>query len=169
MTFLAILLGSILFVAGFAVHVVWWRTARPADDFRALALSLFVLPAVLATAVLLLAPGVVTVRETIGAVLVTIAIGAIYIMYYPAAQAASPSMLLVLEISRSASSGGATRESLRTAFDNELLCRQSIDNLVHEHFASDSGGKLSVAPRGTFLLQMLNNWRKLLGLKFGSG
>lgn len=169
MTFWAILLGLALFFIGFIVHVVWWRVARPNDDIRALILSFFVGPAVLAALQFILLPDYGSLRETVAAVMVTVAIGAFYIMWYPAAQAASPTMLLVLQVARAASDGGATRTALRAAFDDELLCRQSISNLVHEHFAEERNGKLLVAARGAFLLRMLNTWRGLLGLKYGSG
>lgn len=169
MTLDALTFGSMLFGMAFGIHVAWWRIARPADDFRALAVSFFVLPAILSAMALAAGIGVTTAREAVAAVLVTIAAGAIYIMYYPAAQAASPSMLLVLEIHRGARRGGTTRAELNAAFDNELLCRQSIANLVHEHFADEAKGKLTVAPRGEFLLRMLNTWRGLLGLRYGSG
>ena len=169
MTFWAIFLGLILFFSGFTFHVIWWRIARPHDDIRALILSFLVGPAVLAGLQFFFMPGYGSLRETIAAVLVTVAIGAFYIMWYPAAQAASPTMLLVLQVAGAAKDGGATRTALRAAFDDELLCRQSISNLVHEHFAEEREGKLFVAARGAFLLRMLNTWRGLLGLKYGSG
>ena len=169
MTLLAILFGVVLFFLGFAVHVAWWRMSRPADDIRALLLSFILGPLILAIIPPVLSPQYLSWRETLAAMMVAVAIGAFYIMWYPAAQAASPTMLLVLEVARAASGGGATRERLREAFNDELLCRQSIANLVHEQFAEERNGNLTVAPRGAFLLRMLNTWRGFLGLKYGSG
>jgi hypothetical protein len=169
MTFEALLCGCLVFAIGFAAHVCWWRLARPADDFRALGLCLLLLPVLLAAAFPLVWPQLLSLREAVAAGLAAIAIGAIYIMYYPAAQAASPTMLLVLQIGRSAPLGGVSRASLRETFDNEILCRQSVANLVHEHFAGERDGKLFLAARGLFLLRMLNTWRSYLGLKYGSG
>jgi hypothetical protein len=169
MTLLAILFGILLFVACFVPHVLWWRFSRPADDIRALVLCFIVMPSIASPAALFLLPGALTAREAGAGLMVAFAIGAFYIMWYPAAQAASPTMLLVLQVVRSASAGGATRASLNEAFDNELLCRQSIANLVHQHFADERDGKLQIAPRGAALLSMLNAWRRFLGLKYGSG
>jgi hypothetical protein len=167
MTFNAILAGLLLFAVGFALHVAWWRLSRPHDDIRGLAICFALFPAGLAI-LGNFETSVLASREWLAAYLATLMVSATYIMYYPAAQAASPTMLLVLEIARAGKSG-TTRQSIRNAFDSELLCRQGINNLVHEKFAAEVGGKLSIAPRGAVLLQMLNNWRKILGLKYGSG
>ena len=167
MTFNAILIGLLLFVLGFAIHVAWWRLSRPKDDIRALAACFILFPAILSIA----GNGgtsLLTSREWMAAYLCALLVSATYIMYYPAAQAASPTMLLVLEIARS-SKTGATRQSIRNAFDSELLCRQGIENLVHEKFAAEENGTLMIAPRGAVLLQFLNNWRRILGLQYGSG
>ena len=169
MTFTAIALGSALFCAGFVGHVLWWRYWRPRDDIRALVTSLFVLPTALATG--LYAGGIIpalTARETLGAALVILAIGATYIMYYPAAQAASPTMLMVLKIAQSGATG-IKRADLLGAFDEELLCKRGIELLGHERFAEERNGKFQVAPRGAFLLRMLNLWRGALGLSRGQG
>lgn len=170
MTFLAIFAGLFLFTIGFVMHVIWWRVSRPQDDFRALAISFFVLPAIMTGvgACGSIPAAELELREWLSAYVLNLMVSATYIMYYPAAQAASPTMLLVLEIAR-ASKVGATRERIRNAFDSELLCRQGIDNLVHERFADEENGKLAVAQRGAFLLRMLNTWRGILGLKYGSG
>jgi hypothetical protein len=169
MTWTALFFGFALFCAGFLVQVVLWRVKRPRDDFRALAVCLFVLPAAGGILVCLagLLPGV-TLRETLAGLAVTVALGAVYIMYYPAAQAASPTMLLVIKIGR-AGRTGITRAKLLKAFDDGLLSRQGIENLVHERFAKERDGKLVAAPRGVFLLRMLDSWRGFLGLKQGRG
>ena len=78
MTYWAILCGCVLFLIGFIGHVFWWRVTRPADDFRALALSFFVAPTLFAAAHLLTLPRQTTLRETVASVFVAIAVGAIY-------------------------------------------------------------------------------------------
>jgi hypothetical protein len=169
MTWTALFFGFALFFAGCLVHIVLWRVKRPRDDFRGLAVCLLVLPG--AGGILICLAGLlpaVTLRETLAGMAVTVALGASYIMYYPAAQAASPTMLVVIKIGR-AGRTGITRAQLLKAFDDGLLCRQSIENLVHERFADERDGKLVVAPRGVFLLRMLGSWRGFLGLKQGEG
>lgn len=169
MTFTAIFLGGTLFFLGLAFHICWWRLRRPKDDIRALVASLLILPAVLALGALASqALPSLTGRETVGAILVVFAIGATYIMYYPAAQAASPTMLVVLKIARTGAEG--IREAdLLAAFDDDLLCREGIENLAHQRFAQDRNGRLEVAPRGALLLRMLDLWRRALGLNQGRG
>src|SRR5271163_3184521 len=144
MTFRAIVVGLILFLVGLFVQVALWRLRRPRDDFRALALCLFVVP--LGIELSLLAAGwkaPLTLREELTALALNVALAAIYIMYYPAAQAASPTMLVVVKIGR-AGKKGISRVELMSAFDEHLMCRQGIDNLVHEHFADYQNGKLSI-------------------------
>jgi hypothetical protein len=169
MTPTAILLGSGLFCGAFLLHVSWWRLKRPKDDVRALVVCLLLVPAL--AAILLLFAGTIpglTIREALASILVTIAVSSTYIMYYPAAQAASPSMLVIMKIA-SARKTGITRRDLLQAFDEDRLCRVGIDNLVHQRFAQEREGRLVVAPRGAVLLRVLTSWRRILGLKHGIG
>jgi hypothetical protein len=168
MTFKAIALGFFLFQIGFVIHVLWWRLSRPLDDFRALVLCFLAGPAGSAILLSPLLGQLFSAREIFATVLVTIFFGSTYIMLYPAAQAASPSMLLVLQIAQ-AGPVGELRESLGMVLDSEVLCRKSVDNLVHERFADEVEGNLIIAPRGAFLLKFLTTWRGLLGLEYGSG
>lgn len=164
MTFAAIGWGFALFVAGLAAHVAWWRLSRPVDEFRALALSLLTGPALASLA----APGLMSWRERAGCATAALIFGGMYIMLYPAAQAASPTMLLVLRIAAKGPAG-ETREALREALDADTLSRKSIDDMVYGRFADEVDGVLHIAPRGQFLLRFLTRWRKLLGLEYGSG
>ena len=168
MTFAAIGWGFVLFLIGFAAHACWWRMARPLDDFRGLVICFLAGPVALAAGLWLLFPGQGSLRELAGCALVTLFNGAMYIMLYPAAQAASPTMLLVLRIA-GAGTAGETREGLGAVLDGGTLSQKSIDNLVHERFADEVDGKLHIAPRGAFLLKFLTTWRGLLGLEYGSG
>lgn len=164
MTFAAIGWGLVLFAAGLAAHVAWWRLARPVDEFRALALSFLAGPALGSLAV----PGLAAWRETLGCAAAALLFGAMYIMLYPAAQAASPTMLLVLRIAAKGTAG-ETRAALGEALDADTLSRKSIDDMVHGRFADEVDGVLHIAPRGRFLLGFLTRWRRLLGLEYGSG
>lgn len=168
MTFVAAERGLVLFLIGFAVHVCWWRIARPIDDFRGLVACFVVAPVCLGGALWLAFPDYGSARELAGSALATLFSGGIYIMLYPAAQAASPTMLLVLRIAR-AGKAGETRQALGAVLDDATLSRKSIDDLVHERFAAEVDGKLHIAARGAVLLKLLTTWRGLLGLEYGSG
>lgn len=165
----AVLLGLRLFCGAFILHVAWWRLKRPKDDVRGLVICLLLIPAI-TVGVLVLTGAIpaLSVREAVATILVVIAVGSTYIMYYPAAQAASPSMLVILKIA-SRRKTGITRDELLQSFDDDQLCRTGIENLVNERFAEERDGKLTVGPRGAALLHVLTSWRGILGLKRGIG
>jgi hypothetical protein len=158
------------FAVGLAAHIVWWRAGRPRDDVLALFLCVVLLPL-----------GALTGMGTLGGAaeagshwavelfisgLLAAALGCCYIILYPGAQAASPSMLLLLTANRIR---GGRREELLAALDSHALCEETLKSLVNEKFARLEAGRLVPLARGAGLVRVCQAWRSILGLRDGEG
>lgn len=144
------------------VHVVWWRIARPADDLKVLFALMVVGPAVVAAigAGWLCGP-----TQAAFAGLLAAAIGCVYCFWYPAAQAASPTMLIAL-LARRERARGIDLAQLQAALPEDKLVREGIDNLFHEAFAkSDENGRVYLLPRGQRTLAFIQRLRALAGYR----
>ena len=144
-------LGS--FLAAWCLHAAWWRMARPRDDLKWLAVLLFCSSFVITTWAL--HADWLDARSSGFALLLSLALGAAYLFWYPAAQAASPTMLITL-LAKRAGSDGLTEESLRESVSEQALAGESIENLFHERFAfCDAEGRVRLAPRGKRTLRLI--------------
>ncbi len=165
MSWESFLLAAAAFLAGFAVHVALWRFRRPSDDLRALAAVILVGPALLATAggTFLLPES--TGTETAFAALGALSLGLAYLCWYPAAQAASPTMVLTLLAGR-AGDRGVTRREMEAALPEDRLVNEGLENLFHERFARiDPEGRLWLDKRGRRTLYLIRSFRRGCGFR----
>ena len=98
--------------------------------------------------------------------LLAAALGCCYIILYPGAQAASPSMLLLLTANRLR---GGQREELLATLNSDTLCEETLKSLVNEKFARLEGDRLVPLSRGAGLVWVCQAWRNFLGLSDGEG
>ena len=148
-------------LSGWLVHLAWWRIARPVDDLRALAVCMVLVPAALLAATFFL--GFTDPVGLLLSLLLAGCLGSAYIFWYPAAQAASPTMLMTVIAAR-AGDRGCTGEAFRKQLPEELLSGNSLDSLVGERFASeDMDGRIRLAPRGRRTLVLIRLLRHSAG------
>ena len=96
-------LGAGFFLIAFIVHLAWWHLARPKDDLKVLALCMAAVPVFVTVPLYLLSPS--NPLELLLALIMAWAMGVAYLFWYPAAQAASPTMLITILVHRSGSRG----------------------------------------------------------------
>lgn len=155
------LFGTGLVLAGWFIHLLWWRVARPKDDLKALAVCLLLVPAVLSFAILLF--GWLDSTGWFLTVVLALGLGTAYIFWYPAAQAASPTMLITI-LAYQAGKDGITESMLKDRLSEKVLSGNSIDSLLHEKFARQDGGEgLVLAPRGRRTLTVIQLLRRSAG------
>ena len=158
--------GFSLFFFCLALHVIVWRWHHPRQHALAL-LSVFVVP--------LLGFGAFFLGWHHGALLDVAAIGLLhmalacaYIQIYPAVQAFSPTLVILLLVDKSMPSG-ATREGLSARLDDRFLLGERIADLVDAKLVREADNQLALAPRGYKLIQFFIVFRRMLGLGLGKG
>jgi hypothetical protein len=164
MTWPSLFLPLGIFIAAFAVHVIWWRLHRPSDDLRALALVMIVGPLAVTVGTGLLWGGI-DLSQTAFSAMASVSLGLAYLCWYPAAQAASPTMLLTLLAARKGTEG-VSREEMEAALPEERLVNESVENLFHERFVRlDPEGRLWLDKRGRRTLHVIRFLRRSCGLQ----
>ncbi len=158
--------GFSLFFSCLALHVILWRWRHPRRHALAL-LGVFFLP--------LLAFGAFFCGWHHGNLLDLTAIGLLhmalacaYIQIYPAVQAFSPTLVILLLVDKSMPEG-VTQEELSEKLDDRFLLGARITDLVDANLIREAGGQLSLAPRGSQLIAFFIAFRRALGLGLGKG
>jgi len=166
-----IAIGVVTTLAGLVVHIVWWRIKRPADDVLALAVVMGILPLILtfvASCLLPASPGISSVSVLdrvvqLGALsIMHLFIALVYMSCYTAAQAASPTVLMVLMAKNSPH--GITKEEIEKHLTDDLVCGNLVQAAIHERFVIETHGVLTMGHRGKLLRRMGRTARKLVGL-----
>ncbi len=141
---IAIAVGATL--AGVVIHIAWWRLQRPVDDARALAFIVGLVPlafSVTSTLVMslpdrppLLSLGYLLLLGALSMLHGLFAL--VYMSCYTAAQAASPTVLVVL-LARN-SGRGVSQAELADRLTDDLVCGDLVQAAVDEKFADLHGG-----------------------------
>ncbi|MDA8077500.1 MAG: hypothetical protein M0Z79_01045 [Nitrospiraceae bacterium] len=160
--------GSLFFVSSLLLHVVIWRVRVPRHDALGLFLIFSVVPAVLLAtlrAVNLAPVGGISVAHML---LLHAALSVFYISSYPAAQAISPSLDILLLIGSSANLR-MTREEILANYDETVLVKARIDDLGRSALASRRGDTFRLTMAGRAVVRFFAIYRSMLGLPAGQG
>ena len=109
-----------------------------------------------------------SVPERMQAYLLHYVLSLAYILSYPAAQASSPSLTIMLIIKRSMPQG-VTKEDISSFLRNQSL-ENRISDLISENLVREKkDGRLEATKKGHLLLKMFIFFRKVYGLPVGKG
>lgn len=143
-----------------------------------LAMLFFGVPAVTALSVaggvwLGLLPGIADLNHTSAGewsaiTLLYLALAQAYILSYPAVQASSPSLVILLKVGKSMPAG-LTFDDLLCRFDNESVLAPRIQDLLESNLVKKSNGALTLTLNGVILARSFSFFRRLLGLPLGKG
>ncbi|MEI8175837.1 MAG: hypothetical protein WCG78_03110 [Candidatus Omnitrophota bacterium] len=152
--------GVVLFGISMVVHVLLWRFRRPRRQAFAL-FFIFLAP---------VAAGLIFFHTAVD-ILASVFAGALscaYILTYPAAQAVSPSLKLLLVIG-AAGKDGIGADDLATRFDEKELFDRRLEDLTDEKLIVATVRGFTLTPGGFFLVRNFMTMRRLLGLPMGRG
>ncbi len=148
-----------MFATCLLAHVIWWRWKKPNRDALAL-LTLFLTPAFFLA---------ITGRiDLIAAALLHTALSVAYILLYPASQADSPSLRILLRVER-AKPLGLTGREIQNFFHDDELFDARIRDLVEAGLAEKKGTRLALTRKGHGFFLPFLLLRKVLGLTPGKG
>ena len=158
--------GISLFLLVLLIHVILWRWKRPQREIQTFVV-LFLLP-VVAYAFAMIWWGKEIWQDLLSVVLLYLSLSVAYIQTYPAAQALSPSLRILILVGRSGSRG-MTEEEVFSGFDPQQLLEDRIQDLLKAGFVLETEEKIEITPRGVFLAFPVTLLRKILGLPLGRG
>ncbi len=152
----------------FAVHVVWWRTSRPKADLPAMLGLFLIAPGILYLVVAMTgALGVLSPVECAAAFVLHAALASAYVQTYPAAQAQSPTLVILLAIG--AAPAGLDRSALVARLDASGLVRARVEDLERNALLRRDGDRIVLTLPGLVLARAFVVYRSFVGLRPGGG
>lgn len=166
--------GISLYVIAFILHLIIWRIRIPKRQTKALLLIFF--PTLLA-GLFFLFKGFSSVHsinlsqnnnlwECIHISLLYIPLTLAYIITYSAIEADSPSLLMVLAISK-AGQRGLNKNDFYNSMTDDLLVKPRIIDLLRDKMAYMDGNKLRLTRKGLIFVHIFISYRNLLKARKG--
>lgn len=170
------IVGTVSFLGSFFIHLELWRTIKPRRQMALLGLIFVLAPATIYFALFVIAQatqpsGTWFVRDPFNLSYVFIwhlALSAAYIMSYPAIQAESPSLRILLAIADSRPGGLDARE-LEGLFPPDVLIKERFADLIAENLIQPDGNQYVPTRKGRALTTLFTGYRWLLDLPRGEG
>ena len=168
--------NAIFFLAIMSIHVFVWRVFKPKRQITALFLVFAALPAVI-IALLFVASlngsnfALIAPFEPEGwamTFVLQMALSSAYVLTYPAIQAGSPSLVILLILGASEGKK-ASYEFLSEFFNEEKLFLPRLKDLVESGLVYKDAGVLRATTRGRVMIVPFMALRKILGLSAGRG
>lgn len=162
------------FLIALFLHIALWRTKRPKEDVK----TLFIIFVIAPTAVAILYSFTIllgtiptppfTLSETFSIWLLDVALGCAYIQFYPAVQARSPSLEILLLIDKKMPQSTSESE-IHALFSHEKLVMHRVQDLLNSKLAAKKENRLILSPAGEKLIRFFLFYRSLLGLGYNGG
>jgi hypothetical protein len=173
MGYQVIISGFCVFLTSMLLHVMVWRIFSPRSYFKALPAVFLAIPAAAviaaaSTPLFSLYLGFMDGVDWLAAFFLHLSLAAAYIMTYPALQANSPSLVMILHIEASMPEG-LTSGELGGLFDAQGLVGDRIEDLKTSGLIKVEGSRCAITPKGRALLAPFIILRRLLGLPAGLG
>ena len=169
MTSIPVLQAGSLFIAAMGLHVFVWRRHHPRRHLLALAAVFFV------PVLLFLAGIALYARRALGvgvceSVLLYAAFAASYIQVYPAAQASSPTLWILLMVGGREPSG-ISKADIQEQIGLGSLVQDRVQDLLDAGLVEQRSGAggLSLTARGSAMVLPFILLRRFLGLQVGRG
>lgn len=153
--------GLFLFFCGFAAHVAVWRIRKPRQGGRALVLTFLTV-----FAVMWQAWSPVDFAEAFHGLVIALCLMAAYVASYPAAEADSPTLLIITKV-MAGGAEGLSRDELFESMDDDLLTRPRIQDLLTGGLATLEEGVYRPTVKGRLLALVFIAFRGLLGAPKG--
>ena len=147
-------------------HILIWRLKRPKKDILALALIFMVFPAFIILAGALSSR--LSALNACAVILLDWALSAAYIQTYPAAQAVSPSLEIMVLAGRTGKQG-ISRLEMVSVFDDKKLVHARFEDLTGNRLVTEKPDGLSLTFPGKILARGFRAYRGFLGIQGKGG
>jgi hypothetical protein len=166
--------GVSLFTIALAVHIAVWRYRRPRSSGQVL-IVLFVgvicvgafllgLGGMYGPPLALWLPG--DLLSWIHALVVALALAAVYVMTYPAVEVESPT-LIIIEAIAERGAAGLPLSTLQRRLDERILVAPRVQDLLDEKLAVLENGRYRPTAKGVALGRAFAAWRRVIRAGLG--
>lgn len=159
-------LGFLFFFLCLGVHILVWRRWHPQRHALAL-FCVFLLPIPFSLLILCFIKSV-HFFDLAAIDLLHLALSCAYIQIYPAVQAFSPTLVILVLVKKSMPPG-ITREELLSRLNVHFILGARVQDLVAAQLVNERNGLLDLSPSGVRLIRFFITFRRCLGLGMGKG
>lgn len=168
-----------IFIGGFGffaviliVHILIWRIKIPANDAFYLIVIFLVFPiiaAIVAALVKHLQSALpYSYGDIAGVIILHASLSLVYISTYPAVQAVSPSLDILLLI-RKSPEGKMSEDAIMEQYRGSRIVTDRVGDLRIYNLIIERDGNFELKPVATLIVLFFIAYRKLLGLPLGEG
>lgn len=168
MNIFIILSGFAGFFVFMGVHIFIWRWLHPKRDYLLLFIISFMIFLSYFIIIYLVSLKKYAFIDWILVFFLYFILCGTYIASYPAVQAISPSLKIVL-LAGQAMPNGAAIERIKSNFDSRELLDLKIQDLVRSKLIAEKNGVLNLTKKGSMMIIAFMFLRKVLGLSTGRG
>ena len=166
MRFAVVYVAALSVALAFVAHIAWWRWRRPPADIPAILAVFLVFPAIgyaaLASWSVLSPLAPLTPFECGAAFLLHAAASSAYIQTYPATQARSPTLSILIALGRAP--GGLDRAGIVAALASSGIVGARVQDLRRNALVRKDGERLVLTAPGKLLARAFGSYRRWLGL-----
>ncbi len=171
-----LLSGILIFFICLCLHIAVWRWRYPKKHIIALFLIFIMFPLAFVIGYIglgafgFLPDNIIffSTADWLAIYLLNFVLSLSYILSYPAIEAVSPSLAILLIVGDS-NPNGAVRDDLLHVFDDEVVLEPRLKDLIEAGFIAESNGFFMVTHRGVTFVRCFMLLRSLLGLPIGKG
>ena len=167
-----ILFGIAIFLFFLLIHIVIWRIKIPNNDI--LVLFLILLSISIFTVVVFIQVRIDNVLKNLGesdmcaVILLYFALSFAYIMSYPAIQAISPSLEIMMIIGEKKNKINK-KEDIIKIYNENVIFEDRIFDLKKNDLIKNDGGYYKLTLAAKIIINIFILYRKIIGLSFGKG
>lgn len=149
----------------FLIQILIWRILKPQKQIAVLFILFLGLPLLLLAMTFLVEP----LNIYLPALVLSLALGVVYVQSFPGIQAISPSLEMISAVQKKMSTGGATLQDIHQAVLSERILNDRLQDLVRDGMAEQGPDGLRLKFSGRLLAKTFFYYRKALGLPRGEG
>lgn len=165
------IIGLLIFLLCFFIHIIWWRWECPRRDVFALFIIFFIIPVILIFCYYILYR-IKTPQSTfinlISILLFHTPLSSAYIMSYPVIQAGCPTLDILLVVNK-LMPNGVTKERIRQLLGEDALLDIIVKKMIEGGLAREMDGIIIPTRIGRIIATIFIVFRSFLGISGGKG
>jgi hypothetical protein len=158
-----IVFGLLFFILCLMSHVLVWRLKRPNHEIAALFINFIIAPLLVLFVLYFSFLKTMRLTDVVAVYLFHFALAGAYISTYPAVQAYSPS-LEILMLYRGRKSRGFTKDEILNTFDKMGIVSDRVSDLKHSRLVIEEDGRFRLSRISQIIIFGYKLYRSCLGL-----
>lgn len=168
-----IIYGFLVFFVCLTIHIFFWKIKPPKNSTWILFLMFLIIPTVIFLWIIIGLENLkniihLSVLDLVEILILHLSLSLVYISSYPAAEAVSPSLDIILLIA-SSEKQKITKENIIKQYTEKKLITERVEDLRKSNIIIEKGECFELKPAGKFMIYFFILYRRILGLPAQGG